>query len=1264
MDFYNIRKNMKKDGIEIFPDFIVGRSKDLMVRGGAFYAIWDEERGFWSTDSYDVQRLIDKELREYAEAKFDSTDNVKLKLLGDFSSNLWNSFKKYIKLMDDNAYELDSKLTFANTKVKKEDHVSKSLPYSLEEGNISAYDELMSTLYAPKERNKIEWAIGCVVAGEMQKVHKFLVLHGEGGTGKSTVLNIIQDLFQGYHTTFDSKALVSNNNQFASTPFKNNPLVAIEHEGDLSRVEDNSKLNSIVSHDIMIVNEKFKSEYQTRTNCIIFIGTNKDVKITDMQSGLLRRLIDVRPTGDKIPPARYFQLVEKVKFELGAIAKHCYNKYKKLGTNYYAKYVPTDMMAKTNDLFNFVESEFHFFKERDGVQLKQIYDMYKEYCEYAKVNYPLSLRAFREEMKNYFKKFHPTIRIDGKQFRSYYEGFLSKKFVSSYSPKEEVENEQGLVLDKTISIFDKEYAGQTAQYASKKETPTKKWAEVTTMLVDLDTTKLHYVKLPENHIIIDFDLKNDNGEKSLELNLEAASKWPETYAEFSKSEAGIHLHYIYDGDASKLERIYSKGIEIKVFNGDSSLRRKLTKCNHIPIAKIKDGLPIKKGDKVINLDVVRNEKALRALIAKNLRKEIHPGTKPSVDFIYKLLDDAYASGVQYDLTDMRPAVLSFACNSSNQSEYCVKLVTQMKFASELDTDNVITNKPVSQTKTIDEDLVFFDCEVFPNLFVVCWKKRGKDKPIIKMINPKAEDIAMLLDYNLVGFNCRGYDNHILYAAYLGYDNIQLYNVSQRIISNSSNGKFREAYSLSYTDVHDFSSKKQSLKKWEIELGIHHQELGFPWDDPVDEKDWPLVAEYCGNDVIATEAVFEARIADYEARKILCELSGLTMNDTTQKQTARIIFGNDRNPQSKFVYTDLSEMFPGYKYENGKSTYRGEEIGEGGHVYAEPGAYYNVSLLDVASMHPTSLIQMNMFGPYTEKFKDIVNARLALKHKEFDAVKKMFDGKLAPFVNEERSADLTQALKIIINIVYGLTAASFENEFRDPRNKDNIVAKRGALFMVDLKHAVQERGYKVAHIKTDSIKIPDANESIIQFVIDFGKQYGYDFEHEADYSRFCLVNDAVYIAKYKYNDKWTATGAQFQHPYVFKSMFSNESIDFKDLCETKAVTSAIYIDMNENLSEYEHNYIFVGKVGSFVPIKEGRGGGILYREKDGKYYAVTGTKGYRWLEAEIVKNLNKEDDIDYSYFGDLVDKAHQTLGKYCNLEDFMAYDPELDDAIPF
>lgn len=381
--------------------------------------------------------------------------------------------------------------------------------------------------------------------------------------------------------------------------------------------------------------------------------------------------------------------------------------------------------------------------------------------------------------------------------------------------------------------------------------------------------------------------------------------------------------------------------------------------------------------------------------------------------------------------------------------------------------------------------------------------------------------------------------------------------------------------------------------------------------------------------------------------------------------------------------DIINAFPGYEFVDGKNIYRGTDVGKGGYVYAEPGMYGNIALLDVASMHPHSAINLNAFGEYTQHFKDLVDARIAIKRKDFDKARKMFGGKLAPYLDDETTAkNLTQALKIAINSVYGLTSANFDNPFRDIRNKNNIIALRGALFMRTLQDEVQKRGFKVAHIKTDSIKIPDATPEIIEFVMDFGRKYGYEFEHEATYDRMCLVNDAVYIAKYD-NGEWTATGTQFQIPYVFKKLFSKEDILFDDLCETKSVTSSLYLDMNENLPDVSslekelnkvlknspgdenlinnlkeeiakgHNYRFIGKVGRFCPIKPGCGGGLLMREKDGKYYSATGAKGYRWLEAEIVSSLDRTDDIDEGHFKEMADAAIDTIKKYGDYEWFVS-----------
>ena len=897
LDFLMISTRSTKRGvIEIYPKFIIKKSSDLMIRGGDFYAIWIEERGLWSTDEQDALILIDKYLDEYAEenkGKFEA--QVRVMHMWDAESGMIDTWHKYCqKQMRDSFHQLDDTLIFANTKVSKKDYSSKRLPYPLEKGDISAWDKLISTLYSPEERHKIEWSIGAIVTGDSKNIQKFMVFYGSAGTGKSTILNIIQKLFEGYYSVFDARALGSSSNSFALESFKSNPLVAIQHDGDLSRIEDNTRLNSLVSHELMTVNEKFKAAYSNRFNAFLYMGTNKPVKITDAKSGLIRRLIDVTPTGEKLSRVEYHDVTKRVNFELGAIAKHCEEVYRE-DPGAYDDYVPVSMLGASNDFYNFVLDSYFTFKEQVDVPLKSAWELYKTYCDEANVPYPFSKRIFKEELKNYFTDYKDRYTVNDVRMRSVYIGFRADKFEDE-EKKEEVEKPKIKLIEfnSTESMFDKECGEYPAQYATSKGTPTKKWDNVTTTLNDINTSELHYVKVPENHIVIDFDIPDENGEKSLEKNVEEASKWPPTYAEFSKSGKGVHLHYIYTGDPKKLSAIYSDHIEVKIYSGKSSLRRKLTKCNNLPIAKISSGLPLKGEDKVVNFEAIKTEKGIRTLIKKNLKKEIHPGTKPSIDFIHKILDDAYKSDLKYDVSDMKPAVLSFAASSTHQADYCIKLVNKMQFKSE-EPSLPVGSRP-------EDKIVFYDVEIFPNLFLVNWKYEGEKSPVVRMINPKPAEIEELLKYKLVGFNCRRYDNHMLYARLMGYNNLQLFNLSQKIITEGK-GFFGEAYNISYTDVYDFAAKKQSLKKWEIELGIHHQELGLPWDQPVPEERWVEVAEYCDNDVIATEAVFNELKGDFMAREILADLAGMTVNDTTNTLTTRIIFGKERHPN--LVYTDLA-----------------------------------------------------------------------------------------------------------------------------------------------------------------------------------------------------------------------------------------------------------------------------------------------------------------------------------------------------------------------
>jgi hypothetical protein len=1434
LDFFYIDEQYTKNGIVLEPVFVLDPpSDDLMVKGGDFFAVWDEENQIWSKDENCVIRQVDKALKEKKKSFGDASVYVKyMRIAKTGVIDQWHKFVK--QQLRDRFQLLDQKVVFSNTDVKKEDFISHKLTYPLMKGDHSAYDELIGTLYDEENRRKIEWSIGAIVSGDSKHIQKFIVLYGSAGSGKSTVLNIIQDLFGGdgntpqdkrYWTSFNAKDLGASNAAFALESFKSFPLVAIQHDGNLSKIEDNTRINSLVSHETIEVNAKFEKLYSSKFNTFLYVGTNTPVKITEAKSGIIRRLIDVRPSGRKVPNSRYKQLMKKIDFELGAIAWHCLEVYKSLGENYYDSYVPVEMIAATNDFFNFVSYYYEDFAKEDQVTLSEAWAKYDEWCTFTGTA-KKKQQEFRTELLNYFREYTERAYINDVRVRSLYSGFIKEKFdigeenknvhkdvgISGGSGNRDCGGEINLSQDdwldliKQPSLFDKEYAEWPAQYEidyGRGGQPEKAWVNCETKLKDIDTSKVHYAKPPDDVsiLMVDFDLRGEDGEKDINLNLEAASKWPKTYAELSKSGGGIHLYYLYLGDIDKISRTYAPGIELKVFKGGSAIRRKLTKCNNIPIATFTGALPLKgEKKKKVEWEGYKNAKHLHEHlvreIRKNLNKEVHPDTTSSIDMIKKILDDAYASGIPYDVSDLRQPVFLFACNSTNQSDRCIKTVSEMQWKSE-EAEEKVEKPPADPSRPI-----VIDIEIYPpdeekemeGLFLICWKYYGApEDSIVAMVNPKAYEVEQLFRYMMIGYNILEYDAPLMYGASLGWTNRKLYDTSYRMINLGEQppNKYQAKKMVLY-DVYEYckaAGDGKSLKKWEIELGISHMEMGIPWDQAVPKEMWPQIIEYCMNDVIATEKVFDHTKGYRMARdfqvNLVKALHGdnipVTTADTANTLSKRAIFGMNKHPQNEFNYRDLSKpvgsdqyeeyrekfgpeykfrvwnaeglpeyrdyipgevlpdgwsilpFFPGYTFDKYakkgmQSCFHGDYGGEGGRTFSKPGVYVNVWDGDISSQYPNSAMNEMLFGPrYTKTYAEIVKARIAVKHRDYETASKLLGGALKPFLSDETAKDLAQGMKIIINSVYGLTKAGFENEFRDPRNVDNIVAKRGNLFMLVLKEQITALGYSVVHIKTDSIKIANATEEIKNFVIRFGREYGYEFETEGEFVKFALVNDAAYVALDK-KEGWITKAEQFQEPYVKKTLFTKEKIEFDDLCQTFNVhAGSLYLDRNEDLEcvddeliatqkAYDrmtrkverqlrkatpdisdeavmeaikkdteiqmvkarlldlkerkpkgHNMQFIGRVGRFCPVVAGAGGGWLYRVQDGKNYAVSGSSGYRWLEAEYVTKYGMQDSVDISYYRKLVDDAADAIKKLMegtdmDLEWFLSDDASENDFL--
>ena len=48
----------KKPFYIVYPEFLTKPSKDLMTRGGKFYAVYDKNSGFWIQNEFKIQEYV------------------------------------------------------------------------------------------------------------------------------------------------------------------------------------------------------------------------------------------------------------------------------------------------------------------------------------------------------------------------------------------------------------------------------------------------------------------------------------------------------------------------------------------------------------------------------------------------------------------------------------------------------------------------------------------------------------------------------------------------------------------------------------------------------------------------------------------------------------------------------------------------------------------------------------------------------------------------------------------------------------------------------------------------------------------------------------------------------------------------------------------------------------------------------------------------------------------------------------------------------
>ena len=156
----------------------------------------------------------------------------------------------------------------------------------------NAYDILLRTIMDPVDRDYLESYIGCICLGDYGHVPKYIVLYGESGTGKSTILNFL--------TRIIGEGKISYGIEMAK--LVHSPIIIIQ-DSDADKIIDET------NNDYSLNKTKF------------FIATNKLPKRWEINTRILCM------TGERIPATIFTNLILPSLWEMTILyKKYCVDK--------------------------------------------------------------------------------------------------------------------------------------------------------------------------------------------------------------------------------------------------------------------------------------------------------------------------------------------------------------------------------------------------------------------------------------------------------------------------------------------------------------------------------------------------------------------------------------------------------------------------------------------------------------------------------------------------------------------------------------------------------------------------------------------------------------------------------------------------------------------------------------------------------------------------------------------------------------------------
>lgn len=441
------------------------------------------------------------------------------------------------------------------------------------------------------------------------------------------------------------------------------------------------------------------------------------------------------------------------------------------------------------------------------------------------------------------------------------------------------------------------------------------------------------------------------------------------------------------------------------------------------------------------------------------------------------------------------------------------------------------------------NLLFYDIEVFQDDALVVFKDIKKNVVAeywltdnqLTQTRGDAVDLTDLVEsHTLVGYNNHNYDDHILDLIMYNGRNAVVKAKNDTIIGGHSGKPLYQMHTIDCTLQIDGANKSRgkdgsprvippALKKIESCLGrsIEESPVSFDIDRPLTAEEKHDVEFYCEADVDATVDVYRLRYKSYfEPKHSMIDLlpedsrsRQIEHYKTTTALVPEIVLRDDKpeiwksyhfGPKHDLIMStcpddvrqmwDADNPFANSNPDDNRKVTRHEfgckiDFGFGGlHGINDDGRreFRDVKLLDVTSMYPSIMINLNVFGPATARYEEIVEMRKKVKHT--DPV-------------------LQSALKLVINATSG--CLRYKNSRLYNPAVHRAICFYGQLSLYDLSRRLYDAGYQLINLNTDGVAFTGSGDAWKQIQADWSEFWDLQLElKEYDYFYQKDVNNYI------------------------------------------------------------------------------------------------------------------------------------------------------------